>query len=69
MADIKYPLSTEIRIGEPAEIIVEFTKQNNIDLIIMGSIGLKGISGMIKKLGSIARQVAEEVTCPVLIMR
>jgi nucleotide-binding universal stress UspA family protein len=65
----KISISTEIRIGEPAEIIVEFTKQNNIDLIIMGSIGLKGISGMIKKLGSIARQVAEEVTCPVLIMR
>jgi nucleotide-binding universal stress UspA family protein len=62
-------ISTEIRIGDPAEIIVEFTKQNGIDLIVMGSIGLKGITGMIKKLGSVARSVAEEVTCPVLIMR
>jgi nucleotide-binding universal stress UspA family protein len=65
----KKSISTEIRIGDPAEIIVEFTKQNDIDLIVMGSIGLKGISGMIKKLGSVARSVAEEVTCPVLIMR
>jgi nucleotide-binding universal stress UspA family protein len=62
-------ISTEIRIGDPAEIIVEFTKQNGIDLIVMGSIGLKGITAMIKKLGSVARSVAEEVTCPVLIMR
>jgi len=62
-------ISTEIRIGDPTEIIVEFTKQNGIDLIVMGSIGLKGITGMIKKLGSVARSVAEEVTCPVLIMR
>ena len=62
-------ISTEIRIGDPAEIIVEFTKQNGIDLIVMGSIGLKGITGMIKKLGSVARNVVEEVTCPVLIMR
>lgn len=62
-------INTEIRIGDPAEIIVEFTKQNGIDLIVMGSIGLKGITAMIKKLGSVARSVAEEVTCPVLIMR
>jgi len=62
-------ISTEIRIGDPTEIIVEFTKQNGIDLIVMGSIGLKGITAMIKKLGSVARSVAEEVTCPVLIMR
>ena len=65
----KISVNTEIAIGDPAEIIVEFTKQNSIDLVVMGSIGLKGFSGMIKKLGSVARQVAEEVTCPVLIMR
>ena len=62
-------INTEIRIGDPAEVIVDFAKQNSIDLVVMGSIGLKGFSGMIKKLGSVARQVAEEVTCPVLIIR
>jgi nucleotide-binding universal stress UspA family protein len=62
-------ITTEIKIGEPAEIIVDFTKQNNIDLIVMGSIGHKGISGMFKKLGSVARKVAEEVDCALLIVR
>ena len=62
-------LTTEIKIGDPAEIIVDFTKQNNIDLIVMGSIGHKGISGMFKKLGSVARKVAEEVDCALLIVR
>lgn len=60
---------SEIKIGDPAEIIVDFTKQNNIDLIVMGSIGHKGISGMFKKLGSVARKVAEEVDLSVLIVR
>ena len=62
-------LTTEIKIGDPAEIIVDVTKQNDIDLIVMGSIGHKGISGMFKKLGSVARKVAEEVDCALLIVR
>ena len=62
-------INTEIKIGDPAEIIVEFTKQNNIDLTVMGSVGHKGISGMFKKLGSVARKVAEEVDCALLIVR
>ena len=62
-------ITTEIKIGDPAEIIVEFTKQNTIDLIVMGSIGQKGISGLFKKLGSVARKVAEEVNCALLIVR
>jgi nucleotide-binding universal stress UspA family protein len=62
-------ISTEIKIGDPAQIIVDFTKQNKIDLLVMGSIGHKGISGMFKKLGSVARKVAEEVDCALLIVR
>ena len=62
-------ITTEIKIGDPAEIIIGFTKQNNTDLIVMGSIGHKGISGMFRKLGSVARKVAEEVECAVLIVR
>ena len=62
-------ITTEIKIGDPAEIIIDFTNQNNIDLIVMGSIGHKGISGMFRKLGSVARKVAEEVDCALLIVR
>lgn len=65
----KVTITTEIKVGQPVSKIVEFVEQNNIDLVIMGSVGLTGFSGMIKRLGSVARSVAEEVTCPVLIMR
>jgi Universal stress protein family len=38
-----------------------------IDLIIMGSIGLRGIN-KIKTLGSVSRRVSEMASCPVLIV-
>ena len=67
----KYNISitTKIKLGNPSETIIDFAKQNDIDLIVMGSIGHKGISGMFRKLGSVARKVAEEVDCAVLIVR
>ena len=67
----KYNISitTKIKLGNPSETIIDFAKQNDIDLIVMGSIGHKGISGMFRKLGSVARRVAEEVECAVLIVR
>lgn len=61
--------ATEIRIGDPAEVIVDFAKHEKMDLVVMGSIGHKGFAGMFRKLGSVARKVAEEVTSPVFIVR
>ena len=55
-------------IGDhPASAILEYTKRNNIDLIVMGSKGLRGIK-KIKVLGSVSRHVLENAACPVLIV-
>jgi len=62
-------ITTEIKIGDPADTIIVFTKHNNIDLIVMGSVGHKGISRMLKRLGSVTRKVVEEVDHAVLIVR
>lgn len=48
---------------------MDFAKQYQIDLIVMGSIGHKGFAGMLRKLGSVARKVAKEVISPVFIVR
>ena len=60
---------TEIRIGDPIQMIVDFSKETDIDLIIMGIVGFRGISGMIKRLGSVSRGVLEEVSCTVMLIR
>ncbi|MDR4489474.1 MAG: universal stress protein [Candidatus Nitrosocosmicus sp.] len=54
--------------GDVAEKILEYTLNEEVDLIIMGSgYRLRGIS-KIKALGSVTRKVSELATCPVLII-
>jgi nucleotide-binding universal stress UspA family protein len=54
--------------GNTAEEILKIAKKKSVDLIVIGSQGLHGIS-KIKSLGSVSRKVAELATCPVLIIR
>ncbi len=55
-------------IGDhPANAILEYSRRNNIGLIVMGSKGLRGIK-KIKVLGSVSRHVLENAACPVLIV-
>jgi|SRR5829696_155658 len=63
--------TTKVLIGSnssPAEQIVKFAKDNQVDMIIMGNQRLEHISSKIKALGSVARRVSETASCPVLII-
>ncbi|MDC8451872.1 MAG: universal stress protein [Candidatus Nitrosotalea sp.] len=51
----------------PAKAILDLAKKKNVDLIIMGSQGLRGIQKL-KVLGSVSRHVLENATCPVTIV-
>lgn len=53
--------------GLPSESIVEFARRDKIDLIVIGNVGLSGISKL-KALGSVSRGVSERAPCPVLIV-
>jgi nucleotide-binding universal stress UspA family protein len=53
--------------GDPSQEIIDFARDNKIDLIVMGSRRLKGAS-RIKALGSVTRKVSENADCPVLIV-
>ena len=60
--------STEIRSGDAAEQIVKFAKENQVDLIVMGSRKLEGVSQIVVALGSVARKVSERAFCPVMLV-
>ena len=47
--------------------IIKFVKDQKIDLIVLGSVGLGGVSKN-KALGSVTRNITEISTCPVLIV-
>ena len=53
--------------GDPSDEILKYSKSNEIDLIVMGNVGFKGLSKL-KTLGSVSRKVLENSKCPVLIV-
>ena len=58
-----------ITIGNPSDKILEYATDKKADLIVIGSIGITGVSKFFKGLGSVSRNVSEKVSCPVLIVR
>jgi len=61
-------VSLKIQAGEPADNICSVVNKNNIDLIIMASVGASGIK-MGKMLGSGTDHVCHTVPIPVLLIR
>jgi nucleotide-binding universal stress UspA family protein len=58
----------QVVIGNPAKVIIDIANnKQRVDLIIMGSTSLKGIS-KVRALGSISRQVCENSNCPVMLV-
>lgn len=62
-------IKTFITIGNPSDKILEYATDKKADLIVIGSIGVTGVSKFFKGLGSVSRNVSEKVSCPVLIVR
>lgn len=60
--------TSEVRTGDPGEQILKFAKDNDIDIIVMGSRRLEGLSRFATALGSVARKVSERASCPVMIV-
>ncbi|MEJ2242854.1 MAG: universal stress protein [Candidatus Bathyarchaeota archaeon] len=53
--------------GRASDEIVKIAKEENFDLIVMGSRGLGGIKEFF--LGSVSDRVADHAQCPVLIVK
>lgn len=56
-------------MGNPSNSIIRFTNERNFDLVIIGKRSVKGISKLIKGLGSVSRSVVERAPCPVMVVR
>ena len=56
-----------VEIGNPADVILDKSGDPEINLVIMGSHGKKGLSRFI--MGSVAETVVRKAQCPVLIVK
>ena len=55
------------RIGIPYKEIIRFSDQNNIDLIVMGTVCRTGIKGFL--IGNTAESIMEDVRCSILALK
>ena len=60
-------LTSKVMIGNPADEIIRFANNKKIDIIVMGTTGLSGITKFV--FGSVARNVSEKAPCPVMLVR
>ncbi|MCP4747562.1 MAG: universal stress protein [Desulfobacteraceae bacterium] len=56
----------DVVLGDPADTIIFYIKQHQIDLVIMGTHGRKGLDRVI--FGSVAERVIKTSSAPVLVV-
>ena len=57
----------ELLIGDAAQVLVDYARDNAMDLIVMGTHGRTGFSRLL--MGSVAEAVVRQAPCPVLTLR
>ncbi|MEZ4614105.1 MAG: universal stress protein [Caldilineaceae bacterium] len=62
-----YRVSTEVHFGEPAQRIIDFVNDMNINVVAMATHGRTGLGRLV--LGSVAEKVLRGVAVPVLLWR
>ena len=60
-------VTTRTEVGRPAATIVDVAEMDEVDMVVIGSHGRKGISRIL--LGSVAEHVVRESPVPVTIVR
>ena len=57
-------ITAEVRVGEPHQVIIDFVKENKVELIVMATHARKGMAHFF--LGSVAEKVLRKSPVPVL---
>ncbi|MCV0373653.1 MAG: universal stress protein [Nitrosarchaeum sp.] len=64
----KVPFESFVVIGSPADEILKIVKNKKVDIIVMAKRRkLKGVKKLLG-MGSVSRKIAENVSCPVLLI-
>ena len=66
-AQSSVPFEGVVLDGHPAHEVVDYASENEIDLIVMGTLGKTGLDRIL--LGSVASTVAHTSSIPVMIIR
>lgn len=61
-------IDVKVVVGRPSDKIVKYAKEQKVDLIVMGTVGL-GSLFKVAVFGSVAGKVSEDASCPVILIR
>ncbi|SIS12317.1 universal stress protein [Natronorubrum thiooxidans] len=65
--DADAPVIDEVHTGEPREAILEYAATHDVDAIVMGTRGRRGVGRLL--LGSVTEAVVRDAPVPVLVVR
>lgn len=65
--DADAPVIDEVHTGEPREAILEYAATHDVDAIVMGTRGRRGVGRLL--LGSVTEAVVRDASVPVLVVR
>jgi nucleotide-binding universal stress UspA family protein len=66
-ADVDVRVETSVERGAPAERILDYVDDNDVDLVVMGTHGRRGLDRFL--FGSTAEAVSRRTTVPVMTIR
>jgi nucleotide-binding universal stress UspA family protein len=66
-AEKNVPYTSKVEVGDPADIICREAEEQGVDLIIIGTRGISGVSRFL--LGSVSSKVVSHAPCSVLVVR
>ena len=66
LGESEFEIQAELREGPEAESILNFAKNSQADIIVMGTRGMGALKGLL--LGSVSRKVIHYANCPVMVV-
>jgi len=67
LPDSHIPVERRLLAGDPADAIIHLAQTEDVDLIVMGSHGRRGLTRLL--MGSVAEAVVRAAPCPVLTVK
>jgi len=67
LPDSHVPVERRLLAGDPADVIIRLAKSEDVDMIVMGTHGRRGLTRLL--MGSVAEAVVRAAPCPVLTVK
>ncbi len=65
--ELKIEVEGLVKVGNPAQVVVDFAREEEFEQIVVGSRGLGSLKGIV--LGSVSSKIVQLADCPVTVVK